>query len=257
MSARSLEGMGVVVTRPFAAAAPLAAALEHEGARAFLFPALTIEPMEPTGSSAEALADLARCTLAIFVSANAVEMGLATARRHGTWPRASRVAAIGEATAQALHAAGFAEVIAPRERHDSEALLALPALRAVKNEEVFIFRGEGGREHLRDVLGSRGAHVRYIECYRRARPQVDASALKEAWRRGEVHAVSVLSAQTLENFIAMLGDDAAALLPSAVLVVPHQAIAAHPDARRFAGTRIARPGAPGLVEALQSVPAVP
>mgnify|MGYP001089098556 CR=1 FL=1 len=62
--------MGVVITRPAAAAQPLVQALEHHGARVFLFPALAIQPMEPPPASAQALAELARCTLAIFVSAN-------------------------------------------------------------------------------------------------------------------------------------------------------------------------------------------
>jgi len=249
----ALHGMGVVITRPRAAAEILAAALEREGARAFVFPALTIEPMEPIGASAEALAELPRCTLAVFVSANAVDHGLAAARRAGPWPDSARVAGIGEATARALHDAGFAQVIAPRERHDSEALLALPEMSAVRGAKILIFRGEGGREHLRSALESRGASVRYVECYRRARPQADPGPLREAWRRGEVHAVSALSAETLENFIALIGEVAAPLLARAALVVPHEAVAAHPDARRFARSVVARPGAAGLVEALHSV----
>jgi len=253
----ALQGMGVVITRPRDAALALAAALEREGARPFVFPALAIEPVEPAGESAQALHDLAQCTLAIFVSANAVEHGLAAARRSGPWPATARVAAIGEATARALHEAGFERVIVPRERNDSEGLLALPELAAPRGERVLIFRGEGGREHLRAVLDSRGASVRYVECYRRCRPQADASALRDAWRRGEVHAVSALSAETLENFLALLGDDASALLARAALVVPHQAITSHPDARRFARAVVARPGAAGLVEALQSVHVTP
>ncbi len=248
-TARRLEGLGVVITRPKAAADMLAASLEREGARAFVFPALCIEAIAPSGNSDATLGRLAECDLAIFISANAVEMGLAAARRHGPWPAATRVAGIGEATAQALRNSGFATVISPQERHDSEALLALPELRAVKGQNIIVFRGEGGREHLREVLGARGARVDYVECYRRVRPRTDASALLEAWRRGEIHAVSALSAETLENFLAMIGDQGAGLIAGATLVVPHGAIAAHPDARRFAQVLVA-PGAQGLVEAL-------
>ena len=253
----SLQGVGVVITRPTSAAQPLAALLEREGARAFIFPALSIEPMELSQASADALAQLPECSFAIFVSANAVTAGIAAARRVGAWPATTRVAAIGEATARALHDEGFDEVIAPRERHDSDALLALPALGAVKGARILVFRGEGGREQLRTILGARGATVSYVECYRRTRPQADAGPLREAWRRGEVHAVSALSAETLENFITLVGDDAGELLATTALVVPHQAIAAHPDARRFARTVVARPGAAGLIEALQSLHVTP
>jgi uroporphyrinogen-III synthase len=81
MSAGRLEGLGVVVTRPRPAADRLAEALVREGARAFIFPALVIEPTNPSPRGAEALGRLAECGLAIFISANAVEHGLAIARR--------------------------------------------------------------------------------------------------------------------------------------------------------------------------------
>jgi uroporphyrinogen-III synthase len=257
MSAPRLEGLGVVITRPRSAADVLARALEREGARAFVFPALEIEASEPTPAQREALGELAGFGLAIFISANAVERGLALARTAGPWPERTRVAAIGEATAQALRNSGFTAVISPRERHDSEALLALPELRSVKGERIIVFRGEGGREHLRDVLEARGAYVEYVECYRRSRPRADPTALLAAWARGEIHAVSVLSAETLENFLAIAGDAAMPHAAVATLVVPHAAIAAHPDARRFARVLVAAPGAEGLVSALATLRVTP
>jgi uroporphyrinogen-III synthase len=251
---RRLEGLGVVITRPKAAAEALAASLESEGARTFVFPGLEIEALGPSQAVDDALARLPQCDLAIFISANAVEMGLAVATRDGPWPASARVAGIGEATAQALRNSGFDTVISPQERHDSEALLALPELqlKAVKGKNIIVFRGEGGREHLREILGARGAQVDYIECYRRVRPRTDPSTLLAAWKRGEVHAVSALSAETLENFITMIGEEGAALLGSATLVVPHTAIAAHPDGRRFARVVVA-PGTQGLANALSQV----
>jgi uroporphyrinogen-III synthase len=257
MSTGRLEGLGVVITRPQAAADALAAALAREGARPFVFPALGIEDVDPTPRAEEALARLGECGLAIFISANAVERGLAAARRRAPWPERTRVAAVGEATAQALRNSGFPEVISPSERHDSEALLALPELRAVKGENIVVFRGEGGREHLRDALETRGARVDYVECYRRARPRTDPRPLLDAWARGEVHAVSALSAETLENFLAMVGDEGVARAGQSALVVPHSAIAAHPDARRFGRVVVAAPGAEGLIAALSGLKVTP
>lgn len=248
MSGR-LEGLGVVLTRPRAAAEALAPLLEAEGARVFIFPALAIEPLASRPALESLLGRLAQFDCAIFVSANAVEHGLAMARRKGSWPEKLRVAAIGEATAQALRNSGIPDVISPPERHDSEGLLALAPLQAVKGQEIIVFRGEGGRERIKETLEERGARVAYAECYRRVRPQADARGLADAWRRGEVHAVSALSAETLRNFVSMMGPDAGAMA-SAVLVVPHPAIGAEPDARRFARVAVAAHGAQGLVEAL-------
>ncbi len=256
MSAR-LEGIGIVLTRPHAAAEALAAPLEAEGARVFMFPALAIEPIAPTPTLEQLLARLESFDLAIFVSANAVEHGLAAARRRGAWPARLEVAAIGEATAEALRNSGIARVISPADRHDSEGLLGLARLQVVREQNVIVFRGEGGRERIKEALEDRGARVEYAECYRRVRPQADARELLEAWRRGEIHAVSALSAETLRNFVSMAGPGAANSMALATLVVPHPAIAAEPDARRFARVVVASHGAQGLIEALSAIRVTP
>jgi uroporphyrinogen-III synthase len=247
----ALQGLGVVITRPRAAAEALAASLTRHGARAFVFPALAIEAVGDSPALDAALALLPGCDIAIFVSANAVERGLALAGRRGGWPVGARVAAIGEATAEALRNSGFARVISPPERHDSEALLAQDDLKAVEGRNILIFRGKGGRELLRETLEARGARVTYVECYRRVRPAGDAASLIRAWTRGEIQAVSVLSAETLENFIEMIGADGATHLASTTLVVPHAAVASHPLARRFADVLITPPGAEGMLASLR------
>jgi len=251
-AAPRLEGLGVVLTRPRAAADALAEPLRSEGARVFIFPALAIEDLKLTAPLERLLADLARFDLAIFVSANAVEKALAMVRRIAPWPPRLPVAAIGEATAQALRGAGFTAVVSPAERHDSDALLALPQLERsrVEGKSIVVFRGEGGKERLKEALEARGAQVEYAECYRRVRPDSDAGPLMEAWARGEVHAVSVLSTQTLENFVSMIGPEKAAALGALTLVVPHEAIGAARDAGRFARFVVAGHGAQGLIEAL-------
>jgi uroporphyrinogen-III synthase len=251
--ARRLEGFGIVVTRPEAAAEALAAPLAAEGAKVWLLPALEIEDVAPTPALDSLLADLARFDMAIFVSANAVEKGVAAARRHGAWPRGLQVAAIGEATAQALRNSGMERVISPVERHDSEALLGLAQLQAVKGQNIVVFRGKGGREHLKEALEARGARVAYAECYARVRPHSDASAVVAALARGEVHAVSALSAETLENFMAMIGPEGARHLDSVTLVVPHIAVGTHDVSRRFARVAIASHGAEGLIGALTAL----
>lgn len=252
-----LAGVGIVITRPPPAAGRLAAQLEAEGARVFIFPSLAIEPLPATPQREAALDALPNAALAIFVSANAVHAGLEAARHRGPWPAGVRVAAVGDATAEALRGAGFEHVVSPPERHDSEGLLELPELQDVRGRSVVIFRGAGGREHLRQALEARGARVAYAECYRRTRPDSDPAELLAAWERGEVHAVSALSAETLENFVAMLGEEGMRHLPSATLVVPHEAIARHPAARRFARVAVAAPGAEGIAQALSRTRALP
>lgn len=252
---RHLDGTGIVITRPRAAAEALAAELVHAGARPFVFPALAIEELPWSDELDARLGRLREASWAVFISANAVEKGLAAAQRHGAWPASVRVAAVGEATAQALRDAGFRDVLAPRERHDSEALLALEPLQRVSGQRIVIFRGEGGRERLREGLEARGAKVEYVECYRRVRPASDPGPLLAAWSRGEVHAVSALSGDTLDNFLAMIGPQGERYAAATALLVPHEAIAAHRAARRFARTLVTGPGTAALIEALATLEA--
>jgi uroporphyrinogen-III synthase len=253
MSARRLEGLGVVITRPREPGEALAAELAREGARTIVFPALAIEDIEPTAQLQGALAELGGAAIAIFVSAHAVQKGLAAARSRALWPAHLAVAAVGEATAAALRNCGIAAVISPRERHDSEALLALAPLQSVRGQSIVIFRGEGGREHLSEVLQARGARVACAECYRRVRPASDPRELLQAWDRGEVHAVSALSGETLENFVVLVGAAGARHLASTTLVVPYEAVAAHRDARRFARVLVTGHGARGLADTLSQL----
>ena len=250
---RDLEGLGVVVTRPLEPARVLARSLEARGARVFLFPALAIEDLPASPELDRALDALPQAALAIFVSAHAVEKGLAAVRARGAWPAQVEVAGIGDATATALRNSGFARVISPTGRHDSEGLLETARLQAVRGENIIVFRGEGGREHLKETLEARGAKVSYAQCYRRVRPAADATPLLAAFDRGEVHAVSALSGETLENFVDMLGPEGERRLKAAALVVPHPAVASHRAAGRFARIMVCEPGPEGLGRALSQL----
>ena len=169
MSPPALAGRRVVVTRPAGHAAHLAALIRAAGGEPVLFPVLEIldaEDLQPLLALVERLDTF---DLALFVSANAVDKALALVLARRAWPAALRVATVGRGSARALERHGFAAVIAPSERFDSEALLDLPELKDVAGKRVVIFRGEGGRELLGDTLAARGATVEYAECYRRGR----------------------------------------------------------------------------------------
>ena len=243
-----LAGLGVVLTRPRAQCEATAAALESAGARVIVFPALDIVPVALSPASRAVLDGLPAASLALFVSANAAEHGVAVARAAGPWPAPVAVAGVGAATATALRDAGFAHVIAPAAGFDSESLLACPELSDVRGQRVVIFRGLGGREHLRTTLEARGASVGYVECYRRDRPASDPAALLAALERGEVDAVHAMSAETVDNFLALAGRGAS--WSRVALVVPHPAIARHAAAAPFGRTVVSGHGNASLLEAL-------
>jgi uroporphyrinogen-III synthase len=239
----SFAARGIVVTRPRELAQPLAAAIERRGGRAIVFPAIEIEEL-PAPAALKRLSDY---QLVIFVSPTAVRVSM---RAIGPWPPTIAAAAIGAGTRRELERAAIASVIAPQAGADSEALLALPEMRDVAGKRVLIVRGESGRPMLGNALGARGAAVEYAECYRRSRPVADAAPLVERWKRREVDAVTVSSAEGFDNLLAMTGTEGAALLAATPLFVPHPRIASHVRMRVSAEVVVAGPGDDELVERL-------
>jgi uroporphyrinogen-III synthase len=235
----SLAGRGVVLTRPRELAEPFARLLERRGARPIIFPAIEIRPLTPPGM----LAHLRDYDLAVFISPTAVRIAL---QAKPPWPP-RLAAAVGGGTRRELERAGARAIIAPTAAADSEALLALPELQNVRGQRVLIVRGEGGRELLAETLAARGAVVEHAVCYRREQPTADAAALVAAWRRGEVHALVVWSAQALDHFAAITGDELLAALP---LFAPHERIAKHARSRGAREVLIAAAGDDHLLERL-------
>ncbi len=216
-----LAGLNIVVTRPREQAAQLAQHIEQAGGNAILFPLLEISPPADPQPLRELVAHLNEFNLAIFISPNAVRYGMEAIRAAGASLAQIKVATVGQGSAKALRDLGAQEIIAPQDRFDSEALLALPELQNVKGWRVMIFRGDGGRELLGNTLKARGATVEYAACYQRAKPQQDAGALFAA----DPHAIAVTSSEALGYLWDMLDEPGRARLANIPLFVPHARIA--------------------------------
>ena len=236
----SLAGRGVVVTRPRELAEAFAQLLERHGARALVFPAIEIQPLPAPA----ALAQVADFDLVVFVSPSAVRVAL---RALPAWPRGVTAVAISGGTKRELDRAGIAPVIVPAAGADSEAVLAASEMQHVAGKRVLIIRGDDGRALLGESLAARGARVEYAECYRRVSPVIDAAPLLNAWRRGEVNAVIVLSAQALDNFMDMTGSALAAGTP---FFVSHPRIARRAQSRGVREVVVAEPGDDAMIERL-------
>jgi uroporphyrinogen-III synthase len=250
MNPTALAGRRVVVTRPAGQAGHMAALIRAAGGEPLLFPALEIFDTPETPQLRALIERLDAFDIAIFISANAVSRALALVRARRAWPPAMRVATVGRGSERELQRHGFAAVIAPRERFDSEALLDLPELKQVAGRRVVIFRGEGGRELLGDTLVARGAEVEYAECYRRGRPQADPAPLLERCARQELDAFTVTSSEGLANLRDMLGEPGRSCLERTPLFAPHERIVA---AARALGVRtvvLTAGGDEGLVAGL-------
>lgn len=245
-TATPLAGAGILITRPARQAAGLARRIEALGGRPVIFPAIVILPPAETQPLAAAHAQLAGYDFAVFVSANAVEYGVPDPRR---WPAHLVALATGPGTAEALADAGIPGVRIPDTTFDSDGLLALPELASPGGRRVLIFRGDGGREQLGRTLQQRGAHVDYVACYRRARPESGAAGLGEAFAQGRIDAVTITSSEGLDNLWDIVGDAPRAAWRALPTFVPHPRIAASARALGLAAIETAG-GDAGLIAGL-------
>lgn len=239
-----LSGRHVVVTRPAAQAQGLASAIRAHGGTAVLFPVLAIANVAQPQALLALAAHIDDFELAVFVSPNAVDKALGVIRTQRDWPGHVAVATMGKSSERALQRFGIDNVIAPRERFDSEALLALPALAParVRGKRIVIFRGDGGRDLLGQTLSARGAVVEYVTCYHRSRPDLNPAPLLDLWARHALDAMTVTSSEGLRNLFDMVGPAGQTWLRETPTFLPHERIAE--EARRLGLQRVI-PTAPG------------
>jgi len=221
-----LAGRGIVITRPAAQAQRLAELVREAGGNPILFPAIEILDAADQKPLDDVIARLDEFDIAIFISPSAVAkaMTLITTRR--ALPTHIKCVTIGSGSLKALERFGVREVISPKGRYDSEALLALPLFHNAAGKRVMVFRGDGGREFLGDELTRRGAHIEYVTCYRRGKPRTDPAPLLAAWSRNEIAALVFTSSEGLRNFHEIIGVPGQLRLRETPVFVPHPRIAA-------------------------------
>ncbi|BAV32963.1 uroporphyrinogen III synthase [Sulfuricaulis limicola] len=250
---RTLAGVRVLVTRPRDQAENLAHLIEARGGEAIRFPVIEIAEPKDTQALLAVVGRLKDFALAIFVSPNAVKRAMNLIRARGGLPPTLRVACVGRGSARELKRLGIENVLAPTDRFDSEALLALPELQQVAGKRIVIFRGDGGRELLGDTLKARGAEIEYAECYRRLRPATDPTPLRHRWERGEVDIVSVTSVDGLRNLFDMLGTDGRPwLIRTPVVVVSERMAQVCRELGFTTEPRVAMAGDEAILEAIQA-----
>lgn len=248
---RPLAGRRIAVTRPEAQAARLCAAIEAAGGEAVRFALIEIADPPDPAALRQALANAADFDWAVFSSPTAVERGLAALACAGpARPPRWRVAAIGEGTVRALARHGIANVVAPTERFDSDALLARPELADLRGQAVLVFRGQDGRDTLERGLRERGARVAFAACYTRRRPAGDAAPLARLARERRLDALVVTSSEAVGHLAGMLEGFEASALRALPAFAPHPRIASALSEAGFVDARQTAGGDDGVLAAL-------
>ena len=208
------------MTRPAHQAENLSRLIAERGGSAIRFPTLAIAAMDDACPIKNTLAQLDRFQWLVFISANAVTM-------HSYYIdggkmnrfKSTRIAAIGDATAQALELTGLPVDLAPESGYNSEALLAMPQLQHINGQNCLIVRGAGGREELATTLRSRGANVEYLDVYKRIIPGCDSSQVSLLLAQDKLDVITITSGEALQNLLMMLDKEYHQGLLAAPLVV--------------------------------------
>ncbi|MGH8435222.1 MAG: uroporphyrinogen-III synthase [Pseudomonas sp.] len=253
-----MTGWRLLLTRPAEECVALAASLAEHAIFSSSLPLLDIEPLEETPQQRATILDLDRYCAVIVVSKPAARLGLELLDRYWPQPLVEQPwFSVGAATAQILEDYGLPVTCSPV-GDDSEALLALPQLRAaleVHTPRVLILRGEGGREALAECLRGQGVTVDYLQLYRRRLPDYPAAALLERVVAERLNGLVVSSGQGFEH-LQQLAADAWPELARLPLFVPSPRVA---ELARAAGARMVvdcrGASAAALLAALRTQPA--
>lgn len=249
-----LAAVNVLITRPVMPASRTATRVAALGATPLIFPTLIIEPPTDSAPLKAALGNIGDYYAALFVSPSAAEMALAPmSSTPFRLPASLHVYAPGPGTAEELSRLGVERVEMPESSFDSEGLLALPSLQAaaVKGKRIVIFRGNDGRELLREELVKRGATVDAITAYHRRAPSTPPTGLRELLRGGKINAISVMSSDAASNLVPLVpvAERERTLFPIAVYA-SHLRIAETARALGFRNVIQTQAGDAGLITAL-------
>jgi uroporphyrinogen-III synthase/uncharacterized protein HemX len=215
-----LSGYRLLVTRPEGQGDGLASLLHEAGAEVIMAPLLAIEAPEAGAPGHELLNQLGAWDWLIFVSANAVRWALTQSAWTSYLAQGTRIAAIGDATRDALESNGIRVDLVPS-TFSSEGLLEEPGLQAVQGQRILIVRGHGGRELLRDSLASRGAEVAVAELYRRVPVPLETLEYQlQSMGAGSFDAIIVTSGEALGHLTALWQRPIFLDVPRPLLLVP-------------------------------------
>jgi len=200
-----LKNARVLVTRPAHQAENLCLLIAQQGGEAIRFPTLEIVAIDDCPKISTLLTNPDRFQWLVFISANAVNFALkANGGKIGA-VKLPRIAAIGNATAQALKSAGLPVDLVPKNGYDSESLLAMPQLELHQGQRCLIARGQGGRDELAAVFRKNGIEVEYLEVYKRIIPETDKTPVISLLASNNLDFITITSGEALQNLLTMLG----------------------------------------------------
>tara|TARA_B100000575_G_C22997024_1_gene574666 strand:- start:122 stop:880 length:759 start_codon:yes stop_codon:yes gene_type:complete len=171
---KKLEGIKIAVTRPHRLSSDLGEKIIERGGIPFFLPGVTIKELSNTALKAK---KIVVPDIIIFVSRNAAEIGGKILLECSNAFKTKKIFAVGVATAQELTKLGYQEAFAPLAESGGKSLSEHPALISVKNCDILLVKGVGGKTELADILESRGAKIQHFSCYERILPEWSSASI--------------------------------------------------------------------------------
>lgn len=222
-----MKAWRLLITRPTAESAVLAALLAEHGIYSSSLPLLEIEALTETAAERTQMLNLDQYCAVIVVSKPAATLGLQRLDQYWPQPPAKQHwFTVGAGSGQILADYGLA-VSWPTDGDDSEALLALPKFIATldtTNPRVLVMRADVGRNFLSEQLKQRGVQVDFLPLYRRRLPVYPTGTLIARAQQEQLNGLVVSSEQGLRHLIELAGEQWPTLA-SLTLFVPSPRVA--------------------------------
>jgi hydroxymethylbilane synthase len=209
--ARELRPSGrVLVARPQHQAVDLVAALAAAGLAPVVVPAIAIELCASGGELDRAVLGLERYAWVVVTSANGAAAIDQAHQRVGRDPAAvgrTRFAAVGRATAKALHTAGFRVDHEPPEANADSLAGSMPLQ---PGDRVLLPRADIADDRLPQALRARGADIDGVVAYRTVEAPPTSRPLLAAALAGErIDALVLTSGSTARGLLTLAAPDGA------------------------------------------------
>lgn len=206
---RPLFGRTVVVTRAREQASDSAALFAKLGARVVQFPTIGIRPLDDYAELDAALQRLSSYSWLVFTSVNGVRFfreRLAAAHLDARALAGVKVAAIGPATADAVHQMGIVADFVPQAyvaESVAEGLIAL----GIQGQRFLLPRAAEAREVLPEKLREAGATVDIVPVYETRPVAENRDKLLEELEAGRIDCVTFGSSSTVRHFLDAIPAD--------------------------------------------------
>jgi hydroxymethylbilane synthase len=247
---RQLAGMRVIVTGTEDLVATVRDEVGRRGGEPVVMPTIRVESPDDPAALERSLVDLERggfewVVLTSREGVRAVEAALARL------PDGVRVAAIGDATAAAIRAAGVEPAVVAAESR-GEGMVAALESHIGQGDRVLLPVSSRARRVVEEGLRALGADVIRVDAYRTEVIAEADPAIVALVEKGAIGAVLLASPSAVEGFVAQLGTLLPALSGATFVAIGPVTAAAMEDRGLPVHAVAATPGGRDLVEALAS-----